>query len=339
MKTSRRIGRVVILIFAFGLSLHQVLPSVAAEKVSFFLNWIPIGYHVGYFVALEKGYYAREGLEVTITRGKGSGDTSKRVGLGTAEVGLADAGAVVLARGKGLKVKLIGAFFERSPMCIFVLKGSGIQNPKDLSGRSLAGPLASAPRVVFPAFAAANGIPLDSIKWVTVPPAAQVPTLVTKKADGIPSFITSRPAYDKAASGKGMQIHAIRYADHGLDIYGLTLIAGDALLGANPSLVKKFLRASYEGIRWANEHPSEAMKLLLKRHPALNFALASKTWELAQELVVTPTAREKGFGYLAAEKIKLTRDTIVKYQKAKGVPASGDLYTNELLPGIFPAKQ
>jgi hypothetical protein len=37
-------------------------------------------------------------------------------------------------------------------------------------------------------------------------------------------------------------------------------------------------------------------------------------------------------------KVKLTRDTITKYQKVKGVPALDDLYSNEFLPGIFPPK-
>lgn len=339
MKRTDRLGRMGILFGALGFSLFLALPSAAAEKVEFLLNWIPVGYHVGFFVALEKGYYANEGLAVSIERGKGSGDTAKRVGLGSSQVGLSDAGSVVVARAKGLKTKLIGAFFDRNPMAIYVLKSSGIRGPKDLIGRSLAAPLASASRVVFPAFASANGIPLDSVKWVTVPPAAQVPTLVTKRADGIASFLTSRPAYDKAASESGQEIHLIYYADHGLDIYGLTLVSGDSWIQSRSNLAKAFLKASYQGIRWAVENPPEGMKLLLKNHPALDLALASKTWEIAQELIVTPVAKKHGLGHMERAKVELTRDVISKYEKVKGPTAAADLYTNGLLPGIFPPKR
>ena len=58
-------------------------PAGAAEKVTVTLDWVISGYHAPFFIAEEKGYYKKEGLEVTIRRGFGSGRTTKAVGTGT----------------------------------------------------------------------------------------------------------------------------------------------------------------------------------------------------------------------------------------------------------------
>lgn len=54
----------------------------AANNVQLALSWLVSGKNAGYFVALQKGFYAEEGLNVTISRGSGSGDTIKRGGVG-----------------------------------------------------------------------------------------------------------------------------------------------------------------------------------------------------------------------------------------------------------------
>ncbi len=65
------------------LAMVTSLPAVAADNVNFALDWVVSGVHAGYFVAKDKGYYSAAGLDVTIGRGFGSGDTIKRVGSGT----------------------------------------------------------------------------------------------------------------------------------------------------------------------------------------------------------------------------------------------------------------
>jgi len=59
-----------LLAFAAGTASAQ-----APEKFTFALNWFAVGDHAAYWVALEKGYFAKAGLDVTLENSKGSGDS------------------------------------------------------------------------------------------------------------------------------------------------------------------------------------------------------------------------------------------------------------------------
>lgn len=322
----------------FGLFFLQAFPSPAAEKVRFILNWIPNNNHTGFHVAIENGYYSREGLAVEVISGKGSGNAVKSVDTRAAEIGMADAAAVVSGRARGSKARMVGSFFVHSPMAIIVLKGSGIREPKDLVGRTLAGTTTAAPHNLFPALARAVGINPDSVKWLTISPGAHVPTLMTKKADAIATYLTDLPPYEKVAAETGVGVEAIRYSDYGIDIYGLSVISSDEWIQANPRALRAFLKASYEGIRWAIERPAEGVDLLLKSRPALSREQSLKGWRMTQELIVSPTVKKHGLGYFIPKKVEFTRDIIAEARKMKQPPATKDLYTNEFLPGIFPPK-
>ena len=329
---------IVGLLAVLGLCFYQPSISTGAEKVRFILNWLPVGYHAGFVAARDKGLFTKAGVDVDIISGKGSGLAVKTVGRAGADVGLADGGVVVSGRSRGAKVRMVGAYFDRSRNVIFVLKGSGISGPKDFVGRTLASASGSAARVLFPAFAHANGIAPDSVKWLTIKPGIEPITLVRKHADGIPSSLTALPNFKKAASDKGLQVEMIRYSDHGLDIFDLTIISSDAWIQSNPKLLRAFLKGSFEGIRWGVEHPSDAVDMLLKAYPALSRGPSEFRWKMATELVVSAAAKKHGFGYIDPKKVRLTRDTISKYKKVDRDVSTQELYTNDYLPGIFPPK-
>src|SRR6516165_12624873 len=86
--------------WGLGLALAALVSCTAAaeDKVGLALDWIINGTHAGYYVARDKGLYREAGLEVTIARGFGSGDTVKRVANGSATFGIADSGAIIAAR-------------------------------------------------------------------------------------------------------------------------------------------------------------------------------------------------------------------------------------------------
>ena len=121
-----------------GLIMAAITVSTARaqDKAIFALNWIPSGNHFGVFAAKERGFFRGADLDVDIQRGNGSGDTLKRVAIGTADIGIADAASVIIGRTKGLKVKQIASIFDTAFDCIFYLEDNGITQPKDLEGRN-----------------------------------------------------------------------------------------------------------------------------------------------------------------------------------------------------------
>ena len=95
----------------------------AADKLTFVTDFGYNGRHAYYFVALEKGYYAKQNLEVQIVRGQGSADAVKQVAAGTAQIGFADAAAVILGRGNDqIPVKMVAVVYAKPPHAIYVLK-------------------------------------------------------------------------------------------------------------------------------------------------------------------------------------------------------------------------
>lgn len=338
MTPVNRIGRIFVFLALAGIFVLRGAPSLGADKVRLILNWIPNDNHTGFYTAIEKGYYTREGLTVDVISGEGSGVSLKGVATGRAEIGLADAGALVVGRSRGLKVKIVGAFFERTPMVIFVLKSSGIQAPKGLAGRTLAAPVASTSRILFPAFAKAVGISPDSVKWLAITPAAEVPTLMTKKADAIPTYSTLQPDFENAARSVGTESRMFWYADYGLDLYGLSVIGSDEWIRAHANIIRAFLKASYEGIRWAMEHPAEGVDLLLKSRPVLDREKTLARWRLAleQRLMVSPISKKHGLGHLDPKKMEFTRSIVSEYMKVERPVTTDELYTNQFLPGILP---
>jgi NitT/TauT family transport system substrate-binding protein len=93
----------VLLAFAAGTASAQ-----APEKFTFALNWFAVGDHAAYWVALDKGYFTKAGLDVTLENSKGSGDSIAKVDTGRADAGLADTVAVLAADARGARSRWSG---------------------------------------------------------------------------------------------------------------------------------------------------------------------------------------------------------------------------------------
>ncbi|WP_051048807.1 ABC transporter substrate-binding protein [Rhodopseudomonas sp. B29] len=220
--------------------------AARATDVSFITDFGINGRHSYFFVALEKGYYQKEGLDVSIVRGQGSADAIKKVASGAAMIGFADAGSLVLARGNDkVPVKMISVVYATPPQAIFVLGDSSIKTPKDIEGKTLADTASSSVRLLFPAYAEAAGIDASKVTWVAADGAALTSILATKRADGIGQFTVGAPLVEKATAPNSVRILA--YKDAGLNYYGNGLIASEDTISKDPNLLKAFVRATIKG--------------------------------------------------------------------------------------------
>ncbi|MDP7386244.1 MAG: ABC transporter substrate-binding protein [Nitrospinota bacterium] len=232
-KTERRMVKMAVA-FAMALLWMGSAPA-AAEKITFALDWVPYGKHSGWYAALEKGYFKEEGLTVNIVRGHGSGDTVKVMASKGAEFGLADAASLIIARGNtGARVKDVAMFHHKSLYCIYVLKKSGIQGPKDLAGKTIGSAIGNAARVTFPALARATGLDPDTVKWLDVPPPSQTASLFAEKVDAIVTFAAIGPTYFEAARKSGKPVVDYLFSDFGVDLYSSGVITQDDRIEGNP---------------------------------------------------------------------------------------------------------
>src|SRR5690606_6793550 len=134
-------------------------PANAIDNVTVITDAGFLGRHAYYFVAINKGYYKAENLDVKVLRGQGSTEAVKQVAAGNVTFGFADAGSTVLGRANdNLPVRIVAIVYAKAPHAIYALKGSGIEKPKDLEGRNIANPAGGAIPKLFPAYAKAAGI-------------------------------------------------------------------------------------------------------------------------------------------------------------------------------------
>ncbi|MBI2880403.1 MAG: ABC transporter substrate-binding protein [Candidatus Tectomicrobia bacterium] len=333
-----------LLSWAVSLALLLVLvraggpPSaMGAEKVVFNLEWLAYALHSGFWAAKEKGLYKESGLDVEILRGYGSGDTVKRIHVGSAQYGIVDAGTLIVARGRGVKAKAIGVLFSRAPYSIMTLEGSGIAKPKDLEGRSVGSPPGNANLVLLPALAAVNGIDLGKVKVVHMTADAMGSSLFAGAIDSFLDYHTALPVYQEKAVKQGKRIRPVLYADHGIQMYSNGLAASDGRIQSNPDQVRRFVGASIRGVAWAVENPDAAMRLLARVRPEINIETQGQMWRLIiRDHLLSEESRAHGIGYMTREKMKTTRDTVAKYMKLESPVEVGDVYTNEFLPGVKP---
>jgi NitT/TauT family transport system substrate-binding protein len=282
--------------------------SAQAVEVNFITDFGFNGRHAYYYVALDKGYYKAEGLDVTILRGQGSIDAVKKVASGAAMIGFADAGAIVLARSNDdIPVKLLAIIYATPPHAIFALADSGIKAPKDLEGKTIADSAFSAIPLIFKAYAEATGIDEQKVKWISADSAALPGLLATDKVDAIGQFTVGQPLL--AAAVKPRSLTRLAYKDAGLDYYANGIVATEATIKEIPDVLKAFIRATFKGMHDAFANPTEAGEIMNKYHKEISSEVAKGETELVKELASVPGQK---MGVINEGRIKRTIDIMAK---------------------------
>jgi NitT/TauT family transport system substrate-binding protein len=285
-----------------------LLSPANAIEVNFITDFGYNGRHSYFYVALDKGYYKAEGLEVNILRGQGSSDAIKKVASGAATVGFADAGALVLARSNdAIPVKLLSIVYAGPPHAIFAVADNRIKTAKDLEGKTVADSAFSSIPVIFNAFAQAAGVDREKVKWVSAESSALPSLLATGRVDAIGQFTVGEPLLAAAVAPKG--IVRIAYKDAGLDYYGNGLVATEKTISENPAMLKAFVRATQKGMQYAFANPKEAGLILNKYQKQISPEVAEGETRLVAELAVIPGHK---LGVIDQGRIQRTIDIAAK---------------------------
>jgi NitT/TauT family transport system substrate-binding protein len=306
--------------------------AAAADKVLFSLQWIPGGNHFGVFAAKEQGFYRDANLDVTIHRGFGSGDTAKRVATGTADVGIADAGSVIVGRGKGLKIKMVASLYEKSPDAIFFIKNNGIAKPKDLEGHSLGATAGEAGEKLIPLFAEKARFDSKKLSIINIAPSAKYASLVAKTVDSIVGFINEEPPIQAAAKKTGLQVGKFVFSDYGIDYYSLGIIVSDDTIAKRSDVVKRFVAATMKGYAWSIKNPGKAADDFVKNHPETSRDSVIAQWNAALPLIATDRTRKDGLGTIEDGKMADTIKLISSLMQVKASLTPKDVYVKDFIP-------
>jgi NitT/TauT family transport system substrate-binding protein len=292
------------------------LGAHAQEKVRFQTDWVASGEHAAYYGAWTKGIWAEEGLDITITRGYGSGDTASKVGAGAADFGVSDMGAVLTARARAnLPVKTIATVYTYSPHSLFVLKSSGITSFKGLEGKKIGITPGNSHKLYFPKVAARSGTDASKIVWVNMDGGAMGTQLFTKNIDAAPFYSIHYYYQNKAAQKAGQEIVVLPFVKTGFAIYTASLITSDKMLQERPETVKKFLRGARRSFEWARDNQVEACKMHVQRIPEVDLDDCLNSLKATLEFVFNDYQQKNGFGAVTNERLGETWKVVADAQE------------------------
>lgn len=308
-------------IYSLLLAMAVVPQDASAQtKVKFTLDWIPGATHSAFFVALQKGYYKAEGLDVSIDRGKGSAEVVRQLAAGVYDMGFPDINVVMDFNSKnpdqGFPVLMSG--YEEAPAAIFVLKSSGITEPKQLNGKKLGSAANDSTFKLFPIFASRTGIDVSSMEIQNIEPSLREVLLAQGKVDAIPGQVFNSLLELKAKGVSESNIKYFMYKDYGLELYGNSIAASRDFLKNNPDAVKGFLRATVKGLKDVAKDPEVGVKAALVYQPLLNADIERERLRVALSCcILTDNVKKNGFGDVDRERLK---NIIALITKAYGLP-------------------
>lgn len=250
---------------AAALSLTGTM-ALANDAVTLQLKWVTQAQFAGYYVALENGYYADEGLDVTIRPGGPDIAPVQVLMGGGADVMVDWMPSALAAREQGAPVVNIAQPFVRSGMMLTCLAESGITSPADFPGHTL-GVWFFGNEYPFLSWMAHLGIPTDgSANGVTVlRQGFNVDPLLQRQADCI-STMTYNEYWQVIEAGiTPDQLVTFKYEDQGVATLedGLYVLESNLADPAFVDRMARFVRASMRGWHWAEENPEAAAEIVL----------------------------------------------------------------------------
>ena len=239
----------------------------AADDLTLQLKWVTQAQFAGYYVAQDQGFYEDENLDVTIKPGGPDIAPTQVIAGGGADVVVEWMPAALAAREKGLPLVNIAQPFKRSGMMLTCLKETGIESPEDFRGRTL-GVWFFGNEFPFLSWMSQLGIPTDgSENGVEVlKQGFNVDPLLQRQADCI-STMTYNEYWQVIDAGiKPDELITFKYEDQGVATLEDGLYVTEDNLD-DPEMVDKlarFVRASMNGWKWAEENPDEAAMIVLE---------------------------------------------------------------------------
>ncbi len=312
--------------------------AVFAQKeipVRFALDWRFEGPAAPFFVAIDKGYYQAEGLNVSIDPGSGSVEGINRVASGAYEVGFADINSLVKYRDnpRNLPVKAVMMVYDTPAFSIVSLKKNGISKPKDLEGKILGAPAPDGAYAQWPIFVQANKIDASKVRIENIGFPVREPMLAQGKVDAITGFWFSSYMNLRANNVPASEIVVLHMRDYGVDLYGNVIIANPDFMRFSPKAVAGFVKATIRGIQDTVANPDAAIDSLMKRNPIAKRDVELERLKLSLEKnYVTPDVRKNGLGAVDMKRLERSIEQIGLTFQYSNKPKAADIFTSQYLP-------
>jgi len=310
--------------------------AFAETNIKFTLDWKFEGPAAGFLLAVDKGYFKQEGLNVTIDTGNGSVEAIPRVATGTYQMGFGDINSLIkfLDEDPSQKVKAAMMIYERPTFAVVGRKSLGVtDDPKSLEGKKLGAPPPDGAFAQWKAFKQVAKIDDSKITIESIGFPVREPMLAKGDVDAVFGFAFSVILNLKAQGIADDDIATILMAEHGLNLYGNSVLVNTDFAKENPEAVKGFMKALAKGFAAAVANPKEGVDAVLKRNETLNPDIEIQRLNMANAMnIKTPYVVENGFGGVDMARLSASIDTLKISMGLKGAVKAEQVFDASFLP-------
>lgn len=253
--------KTILMIVVLLLGVASVQAQDAPRDLTLFLTYIPNIQFAPVYVALEKGYFADAGLNVTIQHGD-EPDGVNLIAANQLQFGVASGEQVIAARAQGRPVVFVYEWFQQYPVGVLVTDDSGIGVPADLEGRTIGIPgLFGASYTGVIALLAANGLTEQDVQLQSI--GFNAPQVIC--VDGVqaaviyvnnePLQVQDRIDNNDCGSVTGISVFPVGEA---ADMVSNGIVTNEETIATDPELVAAFVAAFDRGLRDTINNPSAA---------------------------------------------------------------------------------
>jgi NitT/TauT family transport system substrate-binding protein len=307
--------------------------AVPAEKVTLAMGFIPNVQFAPFYVAVEKGYFAEEGIDVEFDYGWET-DLLKLVGSDELQFAIASGDQVILARSQDLPVVYVMNWYRRFPVCVVSLPESGIGEPSGLVGQRIGTPATyGASYIGWRALVDAVGLDEADVELISIG-YTQVAALSEGQVDAAICYAMNEPVQMEVS---GQAIDIIYVADYA-NLVSNGLITNERSVEERSELVQGMVRAALRGLQFTLENPDEAFDISLE--------FVSEAASDAETEAVNRAILAKSVEFWSAEPDELGRSTVDQWIAAQEVmermglvDGAGDvdtMFTNEFVVAVNP---
>lgn len=307
----------------------------AQTDVPFTLDWKFEGPSAPYFVAIDKGYFEAEGLNVTIEAGSGSVNTIPKIATGAFPIGFGDINSVIkfLDQNPDAPLTAVMMVYDKAPFAIVGRKSLGVETPADLEGKILGAPPPDGAWAQWPVFVAETGIDADSVTVEPVGFPTREPMLAEGNVAAITGFSFSSVVNLKRLGVDADDITNILMADHGLELYSNAILVNTDWAADNGETIEAFLRAVAKGWMDSVADPEGAIASLIERNPAADPALEQERLQMAlDQNVITDWVTANGMGTIDPARMETALSQLGETYEFQNAPDASLYFTDAYLP-------
>ena len=282
---------------------------------------------VAAYVANEMGYFEEQGLDVDIRHS--TGEHLQLLVAGEVDITTADATSVLKRRADpGLPIVAFALFGQRGQQAFAVLEDSGIRSPNDWEGRTFGYKVSVPPDYL--AILESTGVDRSKVQEVRVGFDPRI--LTERQVDILAVFKSNEP---DTLRNLGFEVLTFDAADYGVPTLGLTYIAQEDFVEADPETVQGFLKATMKGLDFAFQNTEEALDIVMRYaekedREHMRFMLLTE-----KEDAISPLTADNGLGWMTIEQWQALHDSLIEHDALTGPANVNMAFTDRFLREIY----